>query len=110
MNRTFRGLLVAVAGIVALGVCWLGKQLLEALLSDAMRRSVDQTGETGWAVLFLVVGLFLLVGEPLVMKRANARRVMEGKGPRYGIVEFCVVLVGGIGFSLSGVAELLGWW
>ncbi len=75
-----------------------------------MRRGVDQTGNTGWAVLFLVVGCFLLFGEPLLMKRANAQRTTAGRRPRYGIVEFCMVLVGGVGFSLAGVAELLGWW
>jgi hypothetical protein len=51
----------------------------------------------------------LLVG-PVVRARENSRRVVAEKKPRYCGVEFAVVIVGGIAFTLAGVATLLGYW
>jgi hypothetical protein len=110
VKQTLRGLLVAVAGVAALGVYWLGKQILESLLGEVLKRGVDQTGEAGWGVVFLACGVSLLIAGPVVMRRENRRRAAADRKPRYGIVEFIVVVVGGIAFTLAGVAVLLGYW
>ena len=110
VQKAIRGLLAAVAGLAALGACWLGKQILEALLGEALKRGVNQTGDAGWGVVFLACGLSLLVAGPVVMTRENRRRAAADRRPRYGVVEFAVVVVGGALFALAGVATVLGYW
>jgi hypothetical protein len=110
MKRSLQALLAVVATFAGLLCYWLGKTMLETLVGNFFKGSLDQAGRPGWAVGFLVCGLALGIGGPPVMARDNRRRVAAGKKPRYGGVEFGVIMVAGIVFTLAGIGTLLGYW
>jgi hypothetical protein len=109
MNRSRLGLTV-LAGAAGLLCFWLGKTMLETLAGNFIKGSLDRAGRPGWAVLFLVCGLSLGIGGPPIMTRENRKRIAAGKKPRYCGVEFGVIVVAGLVFTLAGIATLLGYW
>jgi hypothetical protein len=110
MNRSRLGLLTVIAGAAGLLCFWLGKTILESLLGKFIEGSVDWAGRPGWAALFLTCGLSLGFGGPPIMAWENRKRIAAGKTPRYCGVEFGVIVVAGLAFTLAGIASLLGYW
>lgn len=101
-------MLTALAGVAGLAACWLGKQLLESLVGDVLKRTVDAyAGPLGERLLIIAAGLGVLLVAPVVMMRENRRRLRQERRPKYGRVEFGVVIVGGLGLCAAGVAFLI---
>jgi len=97
MKQTIWGLLTALAGVVGLAACWLTKQMLELLVGDALERPVDAyAGPPGKRLLVIAFGLGVLLVAPVVMIRENSSRLLQERRPRYGWLDFSIVIVGGL--------------
>ncbi len=81
--------------------------LLEELVQQGFKWLVDQTGPTGKIILFLITGLSLLVGGPLYMTRDNRERRIAERRPRYGWLEYVIIVSGGLVFTGCGLYFLL---
>ena len=81
--------------------------LLEQLIQECLKWLTNQAGPVGEIALFLLVGLSLLVGGPFYMSRENKRRQAAESKPRYGWIEYIVVLSGGFVFAAVGLALLV---
>jgi hypothetical protein len=86
---------------------WLLEWLLEQLVQGSLKWLIDQAGPLWENVLFLIVGLSLLVGGPLCMSRENRRRKSAERKPRYGWLEYVIVVSGGLVFAAVGLARLV---
>jgi hypothetical protein len=81
--------------------------LLEQIVQGCFKWMIDQAGSHGEVTLFLIVGLSLLIGGPLYMARENKRRINSERKPRYGWIEYIVVVSGGVVFAAAGLALLV---
>jgi hypothetical protein len=86
---------------------WFLKGLFEELVHSGLKWLVDQVGPFGDIALFLVVGLSLLVGGPVFMSRENRRRRVAERRPKYGWLEYVIVVLGGFAFTTVGLALLI---
>jgi hypothetical protein len=77
--------------------------MFEQVIQEGLRWLVDRAGRPGEVVLFLLVGLSLAVGGPLYMSRDNRRRRAAERPPKYGWVEYTIVVVGGVSFTAAGL-------
>ncbi|HZY88834.1 MAG TPA: hypothetical protein VFE78_28680 [Gemmataceae bacterium] len=77
--------------------------MLEQIVQEGLRWLVDQFGRPGEIGLFLLVGLSLIVGGPVYMARVNRRRRAAERSPKYGRIEYTIVVVGGISFTAVGL-------
>jgi hypothetical protein len=80
---------------------------LEQLIQTCLKWLVDQTGLVGQIISFLIVGLSLIVGGPLYMSRENRRRRIAERRPRYGWIEYVIIVSGGFVFAAVGLALLV---
>ena len=110
MKKSILRLLSAIAGLTTIVGCWLARQVLENIAGSVFKSAVDRTGDIGWGSLFLVLGVGLAGIGPVVMVRENHRRLIAEKKRRYGVLEFAIIVIGGIVFTLAGIATLLGFW
>ena len=81
--------------------------LLEQLFQDGLKWLIEQVGQPGDIALFLIVGFSLLVGCPPYMSRENRRRRREERRPRYGWLEYGIIVIGGFVAVAIGVAMLV---
>jgi hypothetical protein len=81
--------------------------LLEQIVQGCLKWMIDQAGSLGEVALFFIVGLSLLVGGPLYMSRKNRQRKMAERKPRYGWLEYVIVVLGGLVFAGVGLSLLL---
>lgn len=86
---------------------WLLKWLLEQLIQDYLKRLIEQAGPFVESALYLIVGLSLLEGGPLYMSRVNRGRRLAERRPRYGCLEYVIIVTGGFVFSAIGVVMLV---
>jgi hypothetical protein len=80
--------------------------ILEQIAQESLRWLVDGVGPVGEIALFLIVGLSLALGGPLYMSRDNKRRKAAERRPKYGWVEYTIVVIGGIIFTVVGLCLL----
>lgn len=86
---------------------WLLEWLLERIVQGCLKWMTDQARSLGEVTLFLIVGLSLLIGGPLYMARENRRRISSERKPRYGWIEYVIVVTGRVVFTGVGTALLL---
>ena len=71
---------------------WLG----EKLAGDSLCWLVERFGKTGEVGFLLLFGVSLLTGVPLQMLRDNRRRKSAERNPKYGWLEYTIVILGGV--------------
>lgn len=81
---------------------WLIKYVLkwfgEQIAGDSLCWLVERFGKTGEVVFLLIFGVSLLLGAPFQMLRDNRRRRDAERKPRYGYLEYAIVILGGAAF------------
>ena len=85
---------------------WFLKWVSEELVQHGLKWLVDQVPH-GDIALFLVGGLSLLLGGPIYMSRENRHRRLAERRPRYGWLEYVIVVTGGLAFTTVGLALLI---
>jgi hypothetical protein len=87
---------------------WFLKQIFEELIKGGLKWTLDEMGLTGWGLCFLLVGLSLMIGGPIYMRRDNRHRIVAERKPRYGFLETAIVVIGGGLFTVAGILTLAG--
>jgi hypothetical protein len=91
---------------------WLLKHFFEEVINEVIKEAgkqvLDQAGPIGQGLCFLLVGLSLMIGGPIYMRRDNRCRIVAERKPRYGFLETAIVVIGGGVFSMVGILMLAG--
>jgi hypothetical protein len=86
---------------------WFLKWFIEQLVQNSLSWLVEQVGPFGNIALALIVGLSLLVGGPIYMSRDNKQRQLAERRPRYGWLEYVIVVSSGFVFTTVGLVMLV---